>query len=160
MLQMGYSDRIGHISVPNREQLSGEMRAAVDAEIRGWQHTGLRVAEISDGDRLELTALEDLHLWRRAAQAGGLFSGERDETAGWSAQRLYSTAKEQLDAGNYESAIRMYEKLDTRFPFGRFAQQSQLDVAYAYFKRGDAESAIAASFAATRALSASLRVRM
>lgn len=74
----------------------------------------------------------------------GMFSNNVDETAGWSAQRLYTAAKEQLDAANYESAIRMYEKLDTRFPFGRYAQQSQLDVAYAYFKRGEVESAVAA----------------
>ena len=74
----------------------------------------------------------------------GMFGNSVDETAGWSAQRLYTEAKEQLDSANYESAIRLYEKLDTRFPFGRHAQQSQLDVAYAYFKRGEVESAIAA----------------
>jgi len=75
----------------------------------------------------------------------GLWSTERDETVGWSAQRLYGEAKSELDGGNYERAVTLYEKLEARFPFGRFAQQAQMDIAYAYFKKGDAESAIPAA---------------
>ena len=75
----------------------------------------------------------------------GVFGDKTDETAGWSAQRLYNEAKAQLDSTNYTTAISYYEKLETRYPFGRFAQQAQLDVAYAHFKQGDVASAIAAS---------------
>ncbi len=75
----------------------------------------------------------------------GLWGTERDETIGWSAQRLYGEAKSELDAGNYETAVKYYEKLEARYPFGRFAQQAQMDVAYAYFKKGDVESAIPAA---------------
>ena len=67
-----------------------------------------------------------------------------DETAGWSAQRLYSEAKDNLNEGNYEQAIKLYETLEARYPYGRYAQQAQLEVAYAYYKDQEPISAIAA----------------
>lgn len=74
----------------------------------------------------------------------GIFGDKVDETKDWSAQRLYSEAKASMDLGNYSTAIDYYEKLQTRFPFGRFAQQAQLDVAYAYFKQNEVDNAVAA----------------
>jgi outer membrane protein assembly factor BamD len=74
----------------------------------------------------------------------GLLPEVKDETLGWSANRLYTEAKTMLGEGNYESAITHYEKLESRFPYGRFAQQAQIDLAYAYWKSGEKESAIAA----------------
>ena len=74
----------------------------------------------------------------------GLFPAVKDETAGWSAQKLYNDAKENLNDGNYERAIKMFETLEARYPFGRFAQQAQLEVAYAYYKDNEPISAIAA----------------
>ncbi len=67
-----------------------------------------------------------------------------DETKGWSASRLYSTAKAKLQQEEYESAIRYYELLISRYPFGRYAQQAQLEIAYAYFKFEEPASALAA----------------
>jgi outer membrane protein assembly factor BamD len=69
---------------------------------------------------------------------------EFDETAGWNAQRLYSEAKESMSDGSYDRAIQMFEKLEARYPYGRYAQQSQLEVAYAYYKSDEAASALAA----------------
>jgi len=40
----------------------------------------------------------------------GLFPKSKDETAGWSAQRLYSEAKDNLNDGNYERAIQLSGK--------------------------------------------------
>jgi outer membrane protein assembly factor BamD len=77
--------------------------------------------------------------------ACGLLPGERDETAGWSPQRLYAEAKDNLGSGNYEEAIKYYEKLEARFPYGRFAQQAQLELAYAHFKDNEPAQAIAAA---------------
>jgi outer membrane protein assembly factor BamD len=74
----------------------------------------------------------------------GLFSGETDITVGWSADRLYNEAKSELNDGNYNNAIKYYEKLEARFPYGRFAQQAQIEVAYAYYRSNELESAIAA----------------
>ncbi len=68
-----------------------------------------------------------------------------DETKGWSANKLYTEAKTYLTEGNYEKAVKMYEKLEARYPYGRYAQQAQLEVAYAYYKDKDTASAIAAA---------------
>ena len=63
-----------------------------------------------------------------------IFEDEPDRTRGWPVQRLYGEAKAALADGDYETAIDYYEKLEQRYPFGAFAQQAQLDVAYAYYK--------------------------
>src|SRR5438093_10797318 len=76
----------------------------------------------------------------------GLFSGkEDDETIGWSAQRLYGEAKDAMAGKEWPKAIKYFEKLEARFPYGRFAQQAQLEVAYCHFKEGERASAIAAA---------------
>jgi outer membrane protein assembly factor BamD len=74
----------------------------------------------------------------------GLLPEVVDETAGWSAQKLYATAKDELASGNYERAIKLFETLEARYPYGRYAQQAQLEVAYAYYKDNEPISAIAA----------------
>jgi outer membrane protein assembly factor BamD len=75
----------------------------------------------------------------------GLLPESKDETAGWSAQRLYGEAKDEMNARNYEKAIKLLEQLEARYPYGRFAQQAQLDVAYAYWKSGERASAVSAA---------------
>jgi len=75
----------------------------------------------------------------------GLLPEVKDETAGWSAQKLYTEAKDNLDGGNFEQAIKLFETLESRFPFGRYAQQAQLEIAYAYYKDSEPISAIAAA---------------
>jgi len=67
-----------------------------------------------------------------------------DDSAGWSANKLYSAAKEAMADANYEQAVKLFEKLEARYPFGRYAQQAQIETAYAYYKVGDASSALAA----------------
>jgi outer membrane protein assembly factor BamD len=74
----------------------------------------------------------------------GLLPEVKDETAGWSAQKLYAEAKDNLNEGNYERAVKLFETLESRYPFGRYAQQAQLEVAYAYYKDNEPISAIAA----------------
>jgi outer membrane protein assembly factor BamD len=81
--------------------------------------------------------------------AGPLLSGcattSSDPTAGLGAAELYAKARERLDAGNYLKAIDYYETLESRFPFGDYATQAQLDVAYAYYRYNEPESALAAA---------------
>lgn len=74
----------------------------------------------------------------------GLLPDKVDETAGWSAQKLYTEAREAMSNGSYDQAIKYFEKLEARFPYGRYAQQAQLEVAYAYYKQGETASAVAA----------------
>ena len=74
----------------------------------------------------------------------GIFSGkEVDETRGWSAQKLYAEARQEMADRNWENAIKHYERIESRYPFGRFAQQAMIEVAYAHWKNEDAASALA-----------------
>jgi outer membrane protein assembly factor BamD len=75
----------------------------------------------------------------------GLLPDQIDETKGWSAAKLYAEAKSELGGGSYEKAIKLYEKLESRYPYGRFAQQAQIEIAYAYYKSNEPASAIAAA---------------
>lgn len=73
------------------------------------------------------------------------FGEEIDETRDWSVSKLYSEARGELMERNYGEAIKLYEKLEARYPYGRYAQQAQLETAYAHFKEGEPELAIAAA---------------
>lgn len=68
-----------------------------------------------------------------------------EETKDWSAARLYRAAKAALDTADYETALKHLETLEARYPFGRFAQQAQMDMIYAYYKYDEPDSAIAAA---------------
>ena len=67
----------------------------------------------------------------------GCASDIDDETAGWSAQRLYGEAKDAMSSKDWPRAIKYLEKLEARYPYGRFAQQAQLEIAYAHWKDGE-----------------------
>jgi outer membrane protein assembly factor BamD len=76
--------------------------------------------------------------------ACGLLPEQIDDTKNWSAAKLYTAAKEALHEGNFTQAIQMFEKLEARFPYGPYAEQAQLEIAYAYYKDNEPISAIAA----------------
>jgi outer membrane protein assembly factor BamD len=73
------------------------------------------------------------------------FGEEIDETKDWSVSKLYSEARAELMDRSYAEAIKLYEKLEARYPYGRYAQQAQLEVAYAHFKEGEPALCIAAA---------------
>jgi outer membrane protein assembly factor BamD len=73
------------------------------------------------------------------------FIDKHDLTSGWSAEKLYREAKDALDSGQYDLAIKRYETLEARFPYGRYSQQGQLEIAYAYYKQNEQASAVAAT---------------
>ncbi len=50
---------------------------------------------------------------------------------------LYSNAKASLQTGNWRTAIEKLEALDSRYPFGPYSEQVQLDLIYAYYKNND-----------------------
>ncbi|MFA9217507.1 MAG: outer membrane protein assembly factor BamD [Sphingomonadaceae bacterium] len=76
--------------------------------------------------------------------ACSLFPEKVDETKGWSATKLYSEASEELEGQHYERAIQLFEKLESSYPFGTYAQQAQMNIAYAYYKAQDQAQALAA----------------
>ena len=75
----------------------------------------------------------------------GCATTDEDELAKLSANELYGRAKAALNSGDYETAINTFEKLEARFPFGKYAQQAQLEIAYAYYKYEEPDLAIAAA---------------
>lgn len=69
--------------------------------------------------------------------------GERrmEETETLPVDQLYAEAKLSLDSGNFERSIRYNKRLVARFPFGEYAEQAQLDLAYAQYRRAEYDDA-------------------
>lgn len=82
------------------------------------------------------------------ATLGGLwpFGGDEDDAVAESSeQALYRNAQSSLRTGNYSAAIAKLEALETRFPFGSYAEQAQLELVFAHFMAYDQDSAIRAA---------------
>src|SRR5258706_2779529 len=90
-----------------------------------------------------VTALAALLLAGSLA-ACSLFGDKIDPKKEWQAAEFYAAAKEQFDNQSWDAAIKLYEQLEAKFPFGRFAQQAQIEVAYAYYKQGETAQAVSA----------------
>lgn len=54
---------------------------------------------------------------------------------------LYRQAQADLDNGSYTSAVTKLKALESRYPFGRYAEQAQLELIYAYYKNAEPEAA-------------------
>jgi len=67
---------------------------------------------------------------------------DREFDDGRSAEEMYETAKGYLASQNWGRAVRGYQSLATRYPFGRYTEQAQLELAYAYHKAGSPEAAL------------------
>ena len=78
-----------------------------------------------------------------ATTSCSMFKGVEDPTEGWTADKLYVEARDNLNEGNYETARDYYQKLEARYPYGRYSQQAQVETAYSYFKEGEPQQAIA-----------------
>jgi len=77
--------------------------------------------------------------------ACGSTSPQDDKTKGWSASKFYTEARAELADGNYDRAAKLLEQLESRYPFGRYAQQAQLELIYVYYKKGEIEQTLAAA---------------
>lgn len=81
--------------------------------------------------------------------AATLFVGgcaaDLDPTKNWSPERFYQEAKEKMADGDYETAIKHFETLEARYPYGPYAEQAQLEIAYAYYKYNEPALAINAA---------------
>lgn len=72
----------------------------------------------------------------------GCSKEESEREDGKSAEQLYAEAKRYLDHSAYDQAVRGYKQLQTRYPFGRYAEQAQLEMAYTYYKAHRPEQAL------------------
>ena len=66
----------------------------------------------------------------------------KDPTENWSARKIYNEASTSLSNGDFTQAVEYFEILESRYPFGRYTLQSQLDIAYAHYKRREYDLAI------------------
>jgi len=66
-----------------------------------------------------------------------------DATAAWNAQRLYQEARSAMLDSNWTQARTHLEAVESRFPFGGYAQQALIDLAYVNWKDEQAEQALA-----------------
>lgn len=70
-------------------------------------------------------------------------SAPKDETSGWSAEKLYEEAKDEAANGGYERAAKLYERLEGRAAGTLMAQQAQVERAYVLYKSGEKAEALA-----------------
>lgn len=66
-----------------------------------------------------------------------------DMPENWPEDKLYFAAKDRLDSGSCNGAIDYYEKLQARYPFGAYAPQAQLELAYCHYKSDETGKALA-----------------
>jgi outer membrane protein assembly factor BamD len=78
-----------------------------------------------------------------ALGACGLLPDVKDEMAGWTAERMYQVAHEAMLEGNYTRAVKVFETLEARYPYGRYAQQAILEGAYSNWRASETAAAVA-----------------
>ena len=58
---------------------------------------------------------------------------------------IYELAAENLKDENFQMAVKNLQLLEARYPFGPYAEQSQLEIIYAHYRSFEPEAAIAAA---------------
>ena len=53
----------------------------------------------------------------------------------------YDQAQARMASGNYFGAIEVLEAIDNRYPFGKYAEQAQVELIYAHFMNSETEAA-------------------
>ena len=66
-----------------------------------------------------------------------------DPTINWSAERLYEDARELIAAGTWTDARTRLTSIESRSPFGVYAQQALIDLAYVNWRDDEPEQALA-----------------
>ncbi len=93
--------------------------------------------------RAKLSVVSTLFVGGVAVLLAGCSTTEVDKTAGWSPNKIYAEAKDELSSGAYDKAVPLFEKLEGRAAGTPLAQQAQLDKAYAQYKGNEQVQAIA-----------------
>ncbi len=61
------------------------------------------------------------------------------------ANELYAEAIAEMEEVNYEKAVKLLETLQSRYPYGRYAQQALMEIAYANYKQNEPDAALSAA---------------
>lgn len=60
-------------------------------------------------------------------------------------QQIYQEAQGYLSSSNYSLAVRTFQLLESRYPFGTYAEQAQLEIIYAHYNSYEREAAVEAA---------------
>lgn len=60
-------------------------------------------------------------------------------------QQMYEEAQRYLRNSNYDLAVRSLQMLESRYPFGKYAEQAQLELIYAHYNAYEHEAAVEAA---------------
>ncbi|NHK98264.1 MULTISPECIES: outer membrane protein assembly factor BamD [Rubrivivax] len=77
-----------------------------------------------------------------ATLLAGCGSTTKEERADVAAEKLYADAKDNMEAGSYEPAIKALSRVEGLAAGTVLAQQSQIDLAYLYWKTGERAQAL------------------
>lgn len=108
------------------------------------------LSTLSMSPALDLRPLTAALLIAVAVSGCSWFGGGKDakkefDDEDTSEQILYRAGQKRLHSGNYQLAIQDLQRLEARFPFGRYAEQAQLELIYAHYMSFDHDSAIDAA---------------
>jgi outer membrane protein assembly factor BamD len=97
----------------------------------GWQHSRYAAASVAIAISVALGGC-------------GMFGDKPDPTLKMTPDQLYAEARGEIAAARYGEAIKLLGKLESRYPFGAWAQQAQIDTAFAHYRDGDRTQALVA----------------
>jgi outer membrane protein assembly factor BamD len=80
-----------------------------------------------------------------ATNLAGCGSPKQDLYKNKTVTEIYAMGQKNIKDGKYANAIKDYEALEARFPYGEYADKSQLAIIYAHYKKGEMEQAMAAA---------------
>jgi outer membrane protein assembly factor BamD len=96
---------------------------------------------VNQGTRLLCCRAVGVALLALCLALSGCQSRKSRDAKNMTAQSLYWSAHKALDSNDYEYAVRQYEALTANYPFSDQARQARLDLIYAYYRKGEKESA-------------------
>lgn len=70
---------------------------------------------------------------------------ELPEMADTGEQQMYEQIQEYLNNSNYTESVRALQLLESRYPFGKYAEQAQLELIYAHYQAYEHEAAVEAA---------------
>jgi outer membrane protein assembly factor BamD len=114
-----------------------------------WLNTGFIFGQLKKGPNKE-SKLEIKRFISGVAIATSIFltacsTVDEEESIRGTERGIYEQAQAHMRGENYPSAVRKLQLLESRFPFGKYAEQAQLELIYAHYRSGDFAEAMAAA---------------
>jgi outer membrane protein assembly factor BamD len=96
-----------------------------------------------DMKRIQLVVLSSLLLSLTACKKWWGDDEENNPFQGMTSKQLFTDAQKAMSKEQYESAAKRFEALESMYPFSKYTETAQIDLIYAYYKKGDYPSTAA-----------------